>query len=218
MMQCSLRQSSRGVFRSNEQDLVSVVIGIHSLYLMCLRYSCWWSLPMLVAVSRVSPHYSCWCSLPLLVAVSRVSPHYSCSCSLSLLVAVSRVSPRYSCWCSLALKGQLLYGMESRKGESNLVNYQLLAVMLLQYPMGTPSCSRSQPATANGGREGIYPIDWLHSLRASCTCKSVQPLPGIDPSTLSMRSNHLANAATQSIKWGLSPASDCGQNKGPDWS
>ena len=36
----------------------------------------------------------------------------------------------------------------------NLVNYQLLAVIYWRRPMGTPSCSRPQPATHNGVRDG----------------------------------------------------------------
>ena len=55
-------------------------------------------------------------------------------------------------------KGKVFYGQEPPSGESTTtecgVNYQLLAVITEVAKWGTPSCSRPQPATYNGVRDG----------------------------------------------------------------
>ena len=68
----------------------------------------------------------------------------------------------------------------------------------------TPSYSRPRPAPDNGGRDGRS--TWLavtptpvgstpKRLLHCCTHKSVEPLPGIDLSTFSIRGNHLVYVA-----------------------
>ena len=71
---------------------------------------------------------------------------------------------------------------------------------------GTPICSRPQPATDNGVRDGrfnwlITPTTFMGSTPwvPHAKYKSVQPQHGINQATLSMWSNHLACAAIQSI-------------------
>ena len=53
---------------------------------------------------------------------------------------------------------EVFYGQEPPSGESTTtecgVNYQLLAVITEVAQWGTPSCSRPQPATDNGVRDG----------------------------------------------------------------
>ena len=55
-------------------------------------------------------------------------------------------------------KGKVFYGQEPPSGESTTtecgVNYQLLAVITEVAKLGTPSCSRPQPAMDNGVRDG----------------------------------------------------------------
>ena len=55
-------------------------------------------------------------------------------------------------------KGKVFYGQEPPSGESTTteygVNYQPLAVITEVAQWGTPSCSRPQPATDNGVRDG----------------------------------------------------------------
>ena len=55
-------------------------------------------------------------------------------------------------------KGKVFYGQEPPSGESTTiecgVNYQLIAVITEVAQWGTPSCSRPQPATDNGVRDG----------------------------------------------------------------
>ena len=55
-------------------------------------------------------------------------------------------------------KGKVFYGQESPSGESTTteygVNYQLFAVITEVAQWGTPSCSRLQPATDTGVRDG----------------------------------------------------------------
>ena len=55
-------------------------------------------------------------------------------------------------------KGKVIYGQEPPSGESTttecVVNYQLLAVITEVAQWGTASCSRPQPATHNGVRDG----------------------------------------------------------------
>ena len=57
------------------------------------------------------------------------------------------------------VKGNVFYGQEPPSGESYTttecgVNYQLLAVITEVTQWITPSCSRPQPATENGVRDG----------------------------------------------------------------
>ena len=55
-------------------------------------------------------------------------------------------------------KCKVFYGQEPPSGESTTTecgaNYQLLAVITEVAQWGTPSCSRPQPATDNGVRDG----------------------------------------------------------------
>ena len=55
-------------------------------------------------------------------------------------------------------KGKVFYGQEPPSGESTTtecgVNYQLLSVITEVAQWGTPGCSRPQPATDNGVRDG----------------------------------------------------------------
>ena len=55
-------------------------------------------------------------------------------------------------------KGKVFYGQEPASGESTTTecefNYQLLAVITEVAQWGTPSCSRPEPATDNGVRDG----------------------------------------------------------------
>ena len=60
--------------------------------------------------------------------------------------------------------------------------------------------------------ETVDPIDWSHPPPSWAVTpvwappaeyKSVQPLPGIDPATFSMRGNHLAYEATQGIYYAI---------------
>ena len=57
-----------------------------------------------------------------------------------------------------ALKDKVFYGQEPPSEESTTtgcgVNYQLLAVITEAAQWGTPSCSRPQPVTDNGVRDG----------------------------------------------------------------
>ena len=60
-------------------------------------------------------------------------------------------------------KSKALYGQEPTSGESTTtecgVNYQILAVITEVAQWGTPSCSRPQPATDIGARDGRS--NWL---------------------------------------------------------
>ena len=60
-------------------------------------------------------------------------------------------------------KFRVFYGQEPSSGESTTtecgVNYQLLAVITEVAQWGTPGCSRPQPATDNGARDGRS--NWL---------------------------------------------------------
>ena len=55
-------------------------------------------------------------------------------------------------------KGKVVYGQEPPSGESTTTeygfNYQLHAVITEVAQWGAPSCSRPQPATDNGVRDG----------------------------------------------------------------
>ena len=60
-----------------------------------------------------------------------------------------------NCVCK---EGKVCYGQEPPSGESTTtecgVNYQLLAVITEAAQWGTPSCSKPQPSTDNGVRDG----------------------------------------------------------------
>ena len=59
---------------------------------------------------------------------------------------------------NVRVKGKVFYGQEPPSGESTTtecgVNYQQLAVITEVAQWETPSCSRPQPATDNGVRDG----------------------------------------------------------------
>ena len=65
--------------------------------------------------------------------------------------------------CGRSTKGKLFYVQEPPSGESTTtecgVNYQLRAVIIEVAQLGTPSCSRPQPATDFGARDGRF--NWL---------------------------------------------------------
>ena len=69
----------------------------------------------------------------------------------------------YKCTKEEQVKSKVFYGHEPPSEESTTtecgVNYQLLAVITEVAQWGTPSCSRPQPATDNGVRDGRS--NWL---------------------------------------------------------
>ena len=103
--------------------------------------------------------------------------------------------------------GKVFYGQEPPSGESTTtecgVNYQLLAVITEVAHWRTPSCSQPQLATYSGVRDGRS-NDWSHP-PPSWAVPRERLVHGINQCNLSrnrkfnrsLRSNHLAYAATQ---------------------
>ena len=114
-------------------------------------------------------------------------------------------------------KGKAFYGQELPSGESTTtecwVNYQLLAVITEVAQWGTPSCSRPQPATDNGARDGrsnqlvAPPPSWavppelhiLHCVNAAYKLQDLLYQPGLEHASTGMPDQRTTCAVTQGM-------------------
>ena len=112
----------------------------------------------------------------------------------------------------IKVKSKVFYGQEPPSGEYTTecgINYQLLAVIIEAAQLETHSCSRPQPATDNGVRDGrsnclVAPppslavppeLHVLHCVNAACRSQDLLHQPGLEHASAGMPNQHTTCAA-----------------------